>query len=170
MRHHVRRKDREIEDPAKLAGVLREARYVTLALSRENVPYLVSLSHSYDADAGCLYFHCAAEGKKLDFMKANPRVWGQAILDRGYVDGECNHLFVTVMFDGKVELVEDMAGKRRIMSHMFAGQQRSPAAGGGGDVDPHVARIRQDGELKGTTVGRILLGQLTGKHSKGAEY
>lgn len=162
--------DREIKDPAKLEKVLKETQYITIALCIDNVPYLVSLSHSYDEDAKCLYFHCASEGKKLDYMKSNPRIWGQAIIDRGYVDGECNHLYVTAMFGGRVELVEDIAEKRRIMSYMFAHQERKPAASGEAEVDPHVIRIGKDAELRGTTVGRIIIEELTGKISKDTEY
>lgn len=170
MKYHVRRKDREIKDPAKLEKVLKETQYITIALCRDNEPYLVSLSHSYDEDAKCLYFHCASEGKKLGYMKTNPRVWGQAIIDRGYVEGECNHLYVTTMFGGRVELIEDIAEKRRILSHMFTRQERRPTTSGKTEVDPHVARIGKDAELRGMSVGRIIIEELTGKHSKDIEY
>jgi nitroimidazol reductase NimA-like FMN-containing flavoprotein (pyridoxamine 5'-phosphate oxidase superfamily) len=172
MKYHVRRIDREIKDPAKLERVLKETRYITIALSKDNVPYLVSLSHSYDEEAKCLYFHCASAGKKLDYMRSNPRVWGQAIIDRGYVDGECNHLYVTTMFEGRIELVEDIPEKRRIMSYLFTHQERGSEVSGSrvGEVDPHLVRIGKDAELRSTTVGRIILDGMTGKHSKDTEY
>jgi hypothetical protein len=84
--------DREIKDQAKLEKILKETKYVTVSLCKDNEPYLVSLSHFYDKEANCLYFHCARVGKKLNFMKSNPKVWGQAIIDHGYLAGECNHL------------------------------------------------------------------------------
>ncbi len=173
MKYHVRRIDREIKDPAKLERVLKETRYITIALCKDNTPYLVSLSHSYDEEAKCIYFHCASAGKKLDYMRSNPKVWGQAIIDRGYVEGECNHLYVTTMFEGKVELVEDISEKRRIMSYLFTHQMRSSEPSGSQtneEVDPHMVRIGKDTELKGTTVGRIIVEGLTGKHSKDTEY
>jgi nitroimidazol reductase NimA-like FMN-containing flavoprotein (pyridoxamine 5'-phosphate oxidase superfamily) len=76
MKYHVRRMDREIKDPAKLERVLKETRYITIALCKDNEPYLVSLIHSYDEDAKCLYFHCASAGKKLDYIKVNPTSLG----------------------------------------------------------------------------------------------
>ncbi len=170
MKYHVRHMDREIKDPAKLERVLKETRYITIALCKDNEPYLVSLSHSYDEDTKCLYFHCASTGKKLDYMKANPRVWGQAIIDRGYVEGECNHLYVTTMFEGRVELIKDIAEKRRIMSHMFTHQVRKLSTSGKMEMDPHVVRIGKDAELSSMTVGRIIIEELTGKHSKDTEY
>jgi len=50
MRYHVRRKDKEITDEADLKKMLKSAKYVTLAMSMNNEPYLVSLSHGYDEE------------------------------------------------------------------------------------------------------------------------
>lgn len=167
MRYHVRRADREIKDPGKLDRILKDSRYVTVALCMGNTPYLVSMSHSYDEDARCIYFHCASLGKKMDYMRANPRVWGQAIIDNGYEDGICNHMYVTAMFSGTVELVEGVEEKRRILYHLFANQDRGESSG---PVDSHFKRIGEDYEVDGVTVGRIVLEEITGKVSGGTEY
>ncbi len=97
MLFHVRRKDREITDPAALRNVLKSTSYVTVAMSLDNESYLVSLSYGYDEANHCLYFHCASEGKKLVFLKANCRVWGQAMLDYGVTD-ECDYAYCSVHF------------------------------------------------------------------------
>ena len=94
--YHVRRGDKEIKDKKKLVEILKETNYVTLA--KDNEPYIVSLSHSYDEEAECLYIHCASEGKKLDFMRGNPIVSEQALIDHGYHHGECSHLYVSAVF------------------------------------------------------------------------
>jgi hypothetical protein len=162
MKYHMRRMDRAVSDPGKLEQVLKETQYITVAMCKDNVPYLVSLSHAYDPDGRRLYFHCASEGKKMDYMKANPHVWGQAIIDHGYVEGKCNHLYVTAMFEGTVHLAKDTAEKRRIMSFMFARQEKlSPT----GEVDPHMARIGKDVEIERTTIGWIAVEEMTGKKS-----
>lgn len=167
MKYHMRRMDRAVTDPEKLERVLKETHYVTIAMCKDNVPYLVSLSHAYDAERKCIYFHCAGAGKKLDYMKANPHVWGQAILDHGYVDGECNHLYVTAMFDGTVHLADSIEEKRRIMTHLFKNQEKpSPT----GEVDSHLIRIGKDIELKNTTIGWISVNELTGKKAKGETF
>lgn len=132
----------------------------------DNTPYLVSLSHSYDEDARCIYFHCAGLGKKMDYIKANPLVWGQAIIDNGYEDGICNHLYVTAMFSGTVELVEGIEDKRRILYNLFANQERIKS----GEDDSHFTRIGEDYEVDGVTVGKIVLDEITGKASGGTEY
>ena len=80
----MRRKDKEITDQAAIKKILYETHYVTLAMVKDNEPYLISLSHVYDEEKNCIYFHCASEGKKLDYLKENNTVWGQAIKDYGY--------------------------------------------------------------------------------------
>ena len=163
MKYHIRRMDRAITDPAKLERILMETRFITVAMCRDNIPYLVSISHFYDPSAKRLYFHCATEGKKMDFWRANPRVWGQAIIDHGYVEGECNHLYVMAMFDGTVHIAEANEEKRRIMNYMFDRQEKKSH---GGEVDPHKERITKDAELGRAAVGWIAVEEITGKRSK----
>jgi nitroimidazol reductase NimA-like FMN-containing flavoprotein (pyridoxamine 5'-phosphate oxidase superfamily) len=158
--------DREIKDPAKVDKILKATRYVTIALSMDNRPYLVSLSHSYDINSKLIYFHCASARKKLDYMKSNPNVWGQAIIDKGYVEGKCNHHYVTAMFSGTIELVTDITEKRRIMNHMFANQEKRDST----EVDSHFDRIRKDSELINIVVGKIMLHEVTGKISKDTTF
>ena len=111
MSYHMRRKELEIKDPAKLKKILKSAKYVTIALAKDNQPYLVSLSHGYDEAENCIYFHCANEGKKIDYLKANNIVWGQALLDGGYRDGECDHFFACAQFRGKVTFLKNVNEK-----------------------------------------------------------
>ena len=47
------------------------------------------------------------EGKKIDILKENNIVWGQAMIDKGYIQGKCDHLYATVQFRGKIVFVED---------------------------------------------------------------
>jgi nitroimidazol reductase NimA-like FMN-containing flavoprotein (pyridoxamine 5'-phosphate oxidase superfamily) len=44
--YHMRRGDKEIKDKKKLARILKETNFMTLALAMGNEPYVVSLSHS----------------------------------------------------------------------------------------------------------------------------
>ena len=111
MKHHLRRQDKEIKDLSLLKKILKQTKYVTIAMCKDNLPYLVTLSHGYDEENNCIYFHCATEGKKLDYLKANDTVWGQALLDYGY-EGNCTQHYATVMFQGKVSFVDEIEKKR----------------------------------------------------------
>ena len=67
----IRRKEKAITDLAVMDDIIRSSQFITIAMSDENEPYLVTLSHGYDAKNKCIYFHCAKEGKKLDIKQLN---------------------------------------------------------------------------------------------------
>ncbi|MBO3803034.1 MAG: pyridoxamine 5'-phosphate oxidase family protein [Candidatus Brockarchaeota archaeon] len=157
MPYHVRRKDKEITDARVLRKILKATKYVTIAMSKDNVPYLVSLSHGYDEGRNCLYFHCAPVGKKLDYIRSNNVVWGQALLDHGYAEGECDHLYASVHFKGTVSFVENPEEKRMAIECMMKQLDRKP-----GEL---IAGIDAE-RLKGTTIGRIDIEYMSGKKSK----
>ena len=122
----IRRKDKAITDIHEMRQILRAARYVTLAMCLNDEPYLVSLSHGYDEERNCIYFHCAKEGKKIDILKANNLVWGQAIVDHGYVQGACDHLYATTQFRGRVTFVEDIEEKGHALRVMIQSLDDKP--------------------------------------------
>jgi len=157
MSYHVKRKDKEITDVRVLKKILKDTKYVTLAMSKDGVPYLVSLSHGYDEGRNCLYFHCATAGKKLDYIRSNNVVWGQALLDYGYAEGKCDHLYASVHFQGKVALIDDIEEKRSAIECMMNQLDRKP-----GELIEGIDVER----LKETTMGRIDIEYMSGKKSK----
>ncbi|MGO8805671.1 MAG: pyridoxamine 5'-phosphate oxidase family protein [Candidatus Bathyarchaeia archaeon] len=150
---HLRRKDREITDPEEMRQVLKTTQYVTVALCMENEPYLVSLSHGYDQTKNCLYFHCASEGKKLVFLKANSRIWGQAVLDFGVTD-ECDYVYSSVHFCGKMTLLTDLSEKQHGIEVLVRQLSLDP--------EKKMANIKPE-KLANTTIGRIDIESMTGK-------
>jgi nitroimidazol reductase NimA-like FMN-containing flavoprotein (pyridoxamine 5'-phosphate oxidase superfamily) len=158
--HQLRRKEQGIKDQAELKAILAKTQYVTVAMCRDNEPYLVTLSHGYDKEKNAIYFHCASAGKKIDFLKANNRVWGQAFLDRGYVKGSCDHLFTSVQFSGRVSFVADEKEKRHALAVMI------------GQLEPEPEKVMaakvNDTAVAKTCIGRIDIGFLSGKRSEKA--
>ena len=68
----MRRKDRQLTD-GETFSVLEKGEYGILStVSSENEPYGVPLNYCFID--GCIYFHCALEGRKLDNLKQNPGV------------------------------------------------------------------------------------------------
>jgi uncharacterized protein len=151
MSFHIRRKDREITDAEELKQVLKATKYVTVALCMDNEPYLVSLSHGYDQAKNCLYFHCAPEGKKLVYAKANSKVWGQAVLDFGVLE-ECDYAYKSVHFQGKMSLIEDLAEKQHALEVLVRQVSLNPEA--------KLAKLKPVAKL---TVGRIDITYTSGK-------
>ncbi len=150
---HVRRKDREITEPAEIRDVLKTAKYVTIALCMNNEPYLVSLSHGYDEDRDCIYFHCAPEGKKLVFAQANCKVWGQALLDYGVTD-ECDYAYTSVHFAGKMVPLSDLGEKMHGIEVLVKQSSTKP--------EEKLAKISAD-KLAKTMMFRIDIQHMTGK-------
>jgi nitroimidazol reductase NimA-like FMN-containing flavoprotein (pyridoxamine 5'-phosphate oxidase superfamily) len=153
MSFHVRRKDREITDPNEMRQVLKATKFVTVALCMDNEPYLVSLSHGYDETKNCLYFHCASEGKKLVYQKANNKVWGQAVLDFGVTE-ECDYAYTSVHFSGKMNLIEDLSEKQHAMDVLVRQVSLEPEA--------KLAKIKAE-RLSSITMGRIDIDYMSGK-------
>jgi nitroimidazol reductase NimA-like FMN-containing flavoprotein (pyridoxamine 5'-phosphate oxidase superfamily) len=156
MQFHVRRKDREITNPQTLKHVLKTTKYVTIAMCMDGEPYLVSLSHGYDETRGCLYFHCADEGKKLAYFKANSRVWGQAVLDYGVTD-ECDYAYTSVHFQGTVTLIDDLTEKQHGMEVLVHQLSQTP--------EEKLSKIKPD-KFARTAMGRIDITHMTGKQHR----
>lgn len=85
----MRRKDRE-RDQAFAYNVIDRCEYGVMAMSGEE-PYCVPLSFVRVGDA--LYFHCALQGRKLDLLRADPRVCVSFVTDTQplYIADELNY-------------------------------------------------------------------------------
>ena len=156
MSFHVRRKDREITKSDEMQQVLKATKYVTIAFCMEGEPYLVALSHGYDQTRNCLYFHCASEGKKLIYAKANPKVWGQAVMDFG-VTQECDYAYSSVHFSGKLSLITDLNEKKHAMEVLILQVSLDPEA--------KLAKLKPE-KLEFVTMGRIDINYISGKSTR----
>jgi uncharacterized protein len=68
----VRRKEKQITDRKEIDAIIHASPVCRMAMAHGNQPYIVPLSFGYDGNA--IYIHTAANGKKIDFIEANPRV------------------------------------------------------------------------------------------------
>lgn len=118
--HNMRRADREITDAEHIESILTRGRYASFALVDRDMPYVVTLSYGYDAEARRLYCHVAHEGRKLDIIERSPRACATIIIDAGYNSGECEHPFESVVMDGALRKVVDDAEKRHAI-HTLVG-------------------------------------------------
>ena len=154
----IRRKEKAITDLAEMEEILNSSKYITIAMSKDNEPYLATLSHGYNAEEKCIYFHCAKEGKKIDILEENNVVWGQALIDRGYASGKCDHLYATTQFKGKVSFVEDLEEKRNALVSMINQLEKNPK-----EV---IEKQINEKSLQRVIVGRIDIEFMSGKESK----
>jgi nitroimidazol reductase NimA-like FMN-containing flavoprotein (pyridoxamine 5'-phosphate oxidase superfamily) len=122
----VRRTERAIVEPQELDGILSRGKYAVLAMCRNEEPYVVTMNYGYDKAKGALYFHCAHEGQKLDFVRSNPQVCGTVVEDLGYVQGECAHAYQSVVLRGVMRVVEEAAEKRQAMDVLLHHLEEDP--------------------------------------------
>lgn len=114
----MRKPEREITDKALVESLLLRARYVTLALWDGQAPHIVPVNFGYEA--GRLYFHTAAQGRKTACLRACDRVAFSAVLESEIVRGEkpcdfsCN--YTSVIGHGRGVVLEDEAEKRRALA------------------------------------------------------
>ena len=109
-----------------MKSILKKAKYVTLAMCNGNEPYLVTISHGYDQEENCIYFHCAGEGKKVKILQENGVVWGQALVDGGYVQGSCDQLYATTQFRGRVTFLESLGEKEQALRVLIESLEDNP--------------------------------------------
>ena len=143
----IRRKEKAIHEVSEMKRILQQAHYITIAMSKDNEPYLVTLSHGYDPDKNVIYFHCAQEGKKIEFLKSNNLIWGQAVIDKGYVQGACDHLYLTIQFKGRVTFLENFDEKKKALVKMIKKL----------DKNPQKVISKQ---LKETSIKKVKIGQI----------
>jgi nitroimidazol reductase NimA-like FMN-containing flavoprotein (pyridoxamine 5'-phosphate oxidase superfamily) len=161
MDYHLRRTEQEITNVDTLKQVLGCTQYVTIALCRNNEPYLVTLSHGYDPKRNCIYFHCATEGKKLDYIRANNKVWGQAVIDEGFIEGDCKQSYTSVQFEGTVTFPQLIDEKLDALTCMTQQLNKKPDK-----MLAQINRLTAEADLKDLLVGRIDIQYLSGKKSK----
>ena len=127
--YHIRRKDREIKSRAEIIDIVNRQKLLTIAMCKDGEPYLITANYGFDEKNNCFYIHCARRGKKIDFLRANPKVWGTIVEDNGYVQGECEHKYRSVHFEGEAELITDLERKREALEFMIDFLEEEPERG-----------------------------------------
>jgi len=161
MRFHLRRLDREVKDGKVLRRLLASEKHFTLSMADSAEPYAVPMGYVYDEFEDCVYIHCAKEGRKIDVLARNPRVWGVVVHDEGIQEGACVNMYVSAMFTGSVKWVSDPGEKRKIMS-LFAEKLSADTR----SVKERLEKLFADGApAPGVLFGKIKIEELTGKRS-----
>jgi hypothetical protein len=122
----MRRNDRELSAINDVEDVISNSDVCRIALTDNNIPYIVTLNFGYiSSPQKLLYFHCAPAGKKLDMISKNNYVCFEMDTDHQITKGEkgCDWgmTFRSVVGYGKIFIVEDkeekLTGLDSIMSH-----------------------------------------------------
>lgn len=121
----MRRKEREITDRAKIIEMIAECDVCRIGLVDEKGAYIVPMNFGFDEKDGLtFYFHCAAEGKKLNLLKKVPYASFEMDYRHKLISSEkaCSYSFnySCVMGYGEVVFLngcEKLDALDKIMSH-----------------------------------------------------
>ena len=122
------KRERQIFDPEQIKTILDTAKVLHLGLAVDNEPYVVPMNYGYLMEDGklTLYLHSAVLGKKLDMIRANPRVFIEMDCDRIPFEGEkpCQYglAYASIMGRGTAVIVEDVEEKKMAMSVLMKTQ------------------------------------------------
>jgi uncharacterized protein len=114
----VRRRDKEITDKSSIENILKEADVCRIALSSENLPYIIPMNFALYGNS--IYLHSATEGKKITMLNSNKNVCFEVESDVAISRAEkpCNWgmKYLCVVGMGKAFIVEDENEKREALT------------------------------------------------------
>jgi nitroimidazol reductase NimA-like FMN-containing flavoprotein (pyridoxamine 5'-phosphate oxidase superfamily) len=98
-----------IQDLQQIEAVLLKAKFLRIALSDAETPYIVPMSFGYLNNT--IYLHSSRKGRKIEILKKNPRVCFEAAVETDLItaDEPCkyNVRYRSVIGYGKAKFLED---------------------------------------------------------------
>ena len=122
------RREFRITDDGEILRILDTAKVLHLGLAVDNEPYVVPMNYGYCLEDGrlVLYLHSATQGKKLDMIRSNSRVFFEMDCDRNPFEGEkpCQYglAYYSVMGRGEARIIEDVEEKKKAMTLLMKTQ------------------------------------------------
>lgn len=122
------KRELQITDEKQILNILDRAKVLHLGLCVDNEPYVVPMNYGYTMEDGhlVLYLHSAVRGKKLDMIRANPRVFFEMDCDVTPFEGQvaCQYglTYSSIMGRGTARIVEDVEEKKQAMSILMKTQ------------------------------------------------
>ena len=122
------KRERQITDESQIRNILDTAKVLHLGLCVNDEPYVVPMNYGYCLEEGklVLYLHSALQGKKLDMIRSNSKVFFELDCDRMPFEGKvpCQYglVYSSVMGRGTAHIVEDVEEKKEAMSILMKTQ------------------------------------------------
>ena len=122
------KRERQVTDPQQILDILDKGKVLYLGLCAGDEPYVVPMNYGYTMEEGKLvmYLHSAVQGKKLDMIQNNPKVFFALDCDRQPFDGvkPCQYgmVYSSVMGKGIAQIVEDVEEKKKAMTILMKTQ------------------------------------------------
>lgn len=157
MKTELRRKDRAMKTSREMELLLERMPVGRLAVTTEEGPYIVAVNYLF-VD-GSIYFHSGMAGRKMEALRADPRVCFTVdeIGPRVLWEQGCgiSQIYKSVICFGKAEFVEEQVEKRRILEKMV--QKYVPSG--------YAFSPMKNQNIEKTAVVRIVIGSMSGKEN-----
>ena len=126
--HGLTKREIKITEPDEIARILNTAKVLHMGLAVDNEPYVLPMNYGYTLEEGrlTLYLHSAVKGRKLDMIRANPKVSFSIDCDRMPFEGRvpCQYglVYSSIMGRGTAHIVEDVEEKKKAMTILMKTQ------------------------------------------------
>ncbi len=121
-------REKLVTDMDVIVRILNNSKVVHVGMIDGDEPYVVPMNYGYTLDGGklTLWLHCAKRGRKLDVLRANPKVFFEMECDLQPFDGDiaCRYglSYSSIMGRGTAEIVEDIEIKKAALTYLMKTQ------------------------------------------------
>ena len=128
MPNGMTRREREVTDINEIIRILDESKVAHIGLVDGDEPYVVPMNYGYVMEDGKLtiYLHGAQRGRKIDVIRANPKVFFEAECGITPFEGDvaCRYgiTYESIMGKGLATIVEDVEEKKKALSVLMKTQ------------------------------------------------
>lgn len=122
------RRERQITDIAEIIKILDNSKVLHLGMVDGDEPYVVPMNYGYTYEDGklTLWLHGARQGRKMDVMRKNPKVFFEMECGLQPFEGEvaCKYglAYSSLMGRGIAEIIEDVETKKNALSVLMKTQ------------------------------------------------
>ena len=122
------RREQQITDINEIKEILEKSKVVHVGMVDGDEPYVVPMNYGHVFEDGklTLYLHGAVRGRKIDVLKANPKVFFEMCCDITPFEGEvaCKYgtTYASIMGRGVATIVEDVEEKKSALTRLMKTQ------------------------------------------------
>lgn len=122
------RRERQVTDINEIIKILDNSKVLHLGLVDGDEPYVVPMNYgyTYENEKLTIWLHCARQGRKLDVMRVNPKVFFEMEYGITPFEGEvaCKYgiTYSSLMGRGVATIIEDVETKKIALSALMKAQ------------------------------------------------
>lgn len=122
------RRERQVTDINEILKILDNSKVLHLGLVDGDEPYVVPMNYgyTYENEKLTIWLHCARQGRKLDVMRVNPKVFFEMEYGITPFEGEvaCKYgiTYSSLMGRGVATIIEDVETKKIALSALMKAQ------------------------------------------------